>query len=345
MQPETSASDQNTGLCYAVTDDGLRLPVIDVSHPAFAIQLSEAEVDALLQEHLKTLRKQGRFSVFLQQRVFMPLVKNQSILMRGLMDASGTFLSGVNTYILKLGADNLDSSYASQIDRQIAASLPTLSVRLRLQDLVHMLADGLTPALEHKPGRPLHLLNIGGGPAIDSLDALILVRKRRPALIAGRQIFVHCLDMDEAGPHFGARALTALQAEGAPLHDLDVDFEPVKYDWSHPDDIRALAATFGEGPSVMGASSEGALFEYGSDEEVSGNLKALHEVMPDDAVVTGSVTRADEVGRLLNSTSNAALRLRGMQAFTRLANQAGWDVATIIDRPMNHDVCLKKISR
>ena len=153
---------------------------------------------------------------------------------------------------------------------------------------------------------------------------------------------MHCLDMDEAGPHFGARALTALQAESAPLHGLDVSFDAVKYDWSHPDGIRELSATFAEGPFVMAASSEGALFEYGLDDQISGNLQALHDVMPDEAVVVGSVTRADEVGRLLNSTSNAALQMRGLQAFTRLANRAGWDVATVIDRPMNHDVCLKK---
>ncbi len=35
------------GVSYAVTDDGLELPVIDVTHPAFAIAPTDAELAAL----------------------------------------------------------------------------------------------------------------------------------------------------------------------------------------------------------------------------------------------------------------------------------------------------------
>jgi hypothetical protein len=49
--------------------------------------------------------------------------------MRGIAASEGGFLSGMNTYIMKVGPDNLNDGYASKIDRMIAAFMPTLSMR------------------------------------------------------------------------------------------------------------------------------------------------------------------------------------------------------------------------
>ncbi|HLO17216.1 MAG TPA: hypothetical protein VK206_20450, partial [Anaerolineales bacterium] len=64
---------------------------------------------------------------------------------------------------------------------------------------------------------------------------------------------------------------------------------------------------------------------------------------PAEAVIAGTVTRADEIGRLLNGASRAAIKLRGLEAFTALALSAGWKIAKSIDRPMSHDVLMKKV--
>ncbi len=96
----------------------------------------------------------------------------------------------------------------------------------------------------------------------------------------------------------------------------------------------------------MAASSEGALFEYGSDEDVTGNLQVLSELAPPDTVVVGSVTRADDLGVKLNGAglgSRAALQFRGLEAFTALALRSGWKLTRAIDRPLSHDVLLEKI--
>ena len=101
-----------------------------------------------------------------------------------------------------------------------------------------------------------------------------------------------------------------------------------------------------DGENIFAASSEGALFEYGSDDNISGNLQALFDVTPADTVVAGSVTRADELGLSLNGRglgSRAALQFRGLEAFTALALRAGWKVAKSIDRPLSHNVLLKKV--
>ncbi len=341
MQSRVPAANKKVGVCYAVTDDGLELPVIDVTHPAFALSIGEPEVARLLQEHAREVESRAKVPACLQ-RLMLGIMQKQSRLMRGINAAAGGYMSGMNTYIMKLGPDNLDRSFASGIDRQIAVSFPALTIRLRLQDVAHLLADGLIPALENDARGTLHLLNIGGGPSIDSLNALILIQKEHPKLLTGRQIFVHSLDPDTAGPSFGRRALAALQAEGAPLHGLEVWFDHVDYDWSIPSTLQKLVGTFDVGRALVVASSEGALFEYGSDSEITHNLQMLHSITPAATIVAGSVTRADEMGVLLNAGSAAALQLRGLEAFTSLARSAGWTIDAVIDRPISHNIRLKK---
>jgi len=341
MELKIAEKNKKAGVCYAVTDDGIELPVIDVTHPAFAIELTDSELDLLLQKHLQEIKNQERVPAFVRGWM-LRFLQRHSILMHGIDASAGTFLTGMHTYMLKLGADNLNTAYASSIDRSIAGSLPTLSIRLRLQDIAQLLAEDVAPVLNTDAKATLHLLNIGGGPAIDSLNVLIILEKGRPDLLAGRRIFVHSLDLDSAGPNFGSRALTALQAAGGPLHGLDVSFDYIKYDWSDPGLLSILLNSFENDNVAVAASSEGALFEYGSDDEITTNLQALHKGAPANSIIAGTVTRADDYGRLLNSASQAALNLRGLDAFTALALRAGWKVVKVIDRPMSHDVLLEK---
>ncbi len=343
MQPRVPEKSKKADICYAVTDDGIELPVIDVTHPAFAVQPSESELDQLLQKQLQDAQGLQKLPAFLQ-RLFLGWMQRRSVLMQGIAASAGTFLSGLNTYLLKLGPDNLSDSYASDIDRQIAASLPVLSARLRLQDVVRLLVEGLTPALEANVNAALHLLNIGGGPAIDSLNVLILLQKERPELLSGRHIFIYSLDLDDAGPRFGARALDALLKEGCPLHGLDIDLRHIQYDWSDTSALRTLTNSFDHGNDlIVSASSEGALFEYGSDEQIESNLQILRETTPAGSVVVGTVTRADEIGRLLNGASRAAINMRGLKAFMALSLRAGWKITKVIDRPLSHDVLMQKV--
>jgi hypothetical protein len=338
--------NKTPGLYYALTNDGVQLPVIDVTHPTFAIRLTEPELDDHLQQFIREVRGQEKTPAFLRQ-ILYSLMRRRSVLARGLMGASGTFMSGMNTYLMKLGPDHLDPPYFSDIDRRIAASPAALFMRLRLQDMAELLAAALLPPLAARPGAALHLLNIGGGADADSLNALILIRNAHPGgLLVGRKITIHCLDLDTAGPAFGARALAALRVEGAPLSGLDIDFHLTAFNWSNPADLRRVAGSLDDGSCVMAVSSEGALFEYGSDADVAGNLRALHAVTPEDTPVVGSVTRADNLGRRLNGTrmgSRAALYLRGLDAFRSLALDAGWRIAECIDRPLSHAVRLVKL--
>jgi hypothetical protein len=330
MQPGIPEKKKKAGVCYAVTDDGLELPVIDVTNPAFFIEVSDPELDELLQNRLKDMKSQERMPAFLF-RLILGLMQRRSFLMRGIAASAGTYLSGMNTYILKLGADNLGDGYATNIDRRVADSLPVLSARLRLQDIAHLLAEGLTPALSANPIAVLHLINIGGGTAIDSLNVLIVLQKEHSGLLNGRRTSIHILDPDDAGPDFGARALTSLLSENGPLHGLDIAFDHIKYDWSDPALLHELVGSFVGQDVVLAASSEGALFEYGSDDEIVANLRTLLGVPSIEVLMAGTVTRADDTGRLANSGSLAALNLRGLEAFRTLALGAGWKITKGID--------------
>ncbi len=146
MQIVTPEKNKKPGVHYAVSDEGIELPVVDVTQPAFAIDMSQAELDKMLEEHVRRVKAQGKLSAFIQP-LALRLMSRRSIIMRGIMAAAGGYMSGLDTYLLKLGPENLGEGYATDIDRQIASSISGLSVRLRLQDISHLLADGLRPAL------------------------------------------------------------------------------------------------------------------------------------------------------------------------------------------------------
>src|SRR6476660_3607570 len=172
MDPIVPEAQKRFGVSYAVTDTGLELPVIDVTHPAFAIAPTDAELEALAAAFQEMMARQRDATE--EQLAALRSMLEGSILGRGMLAGSGTFLTGLDTYLMKLGPDNL-GAYAAELDRQIARALGP--VRMRLQNVTAFMAEALGPALDSAPGAPLHLVNIAGGPAIDSLNALILVRQ------------------------------------------------------------------------------------------------------------------------------------------------------------------------
>jgi len=324
-----------TDVLYALTDDGVSLPVVDVTNPAFAITATEAELAAMKEQFLReaNLRRE------IPEAVRMAL--QESLLGRGLMAAAGTFLTGMSTYLLKLGPANLGPT-AGPIDRGIAASLPAFAGRLRLQDMARLLADALSRTLAAQPGQPVCLINIAGGPAADSWNALIHLHVEHADLLAGRDILVAVLDPDEHGPAFGERALDVLRGDRAPLSGLDVEFRHIPYDWSQADRLREILEEVRAAGSVCAMSSEGGLFEYGSDQEIVSNLEKLHGGTSPDTIVTGSVTKDGELVRATQGANRASTVPRTFEAFASLTGQAGWVVQHTIDRPFSYNLSLVK---
>jgi len=88
-----------------------------------------------------------------------------------------------------------------------------------------------------------------------------------------------------------------------------------------------------------------ALFEYGSDTEIAANLETLHEGTAPDAILVGSVTRDGEAMRALQNADRVATRPRTLEAFRSLAEQAGWSVQHVIERPFSYNLRLVKHRR
>jgi hypothetical protein len=262
-----------------------------------------------------------------------------SILAGGLRKAQGGFMTGIDTYLLKLGPEMFGNAYANPVDRKIAASLPALGVRLRLQDMALLMADALLSQLEADPRRPVVFLNIAGGPAVDSLNALIVLNKRHPGVMAGREISITVLDTDDQGPSFGEAALAALSEADGPMHGIRVNFQHSQYDWANANDLEMPLRKAQAAGAIVVCSSEGGLFEYGSDEEIVANLKILR-AYPSVVAVVGSVTRADELTQRLRQTGGAATRPRGLSVFRELATKANWNTSRAVERPFSDQVVL-----
>ena len=328
------------GVAYALTDDGLELPVVDVTHPAFDCALSDEALSATIDASMRSAQL---------ARVAPPgqldALAQQSLLFRLTREAAGTFLTGMGTYLNRLRPEVL-GAWASDLDRRAAAGILPVSFRYRLRDTARLLADALATGLAARPAGAVHLLNIGGGPASDSLNALILVRKERPALLEGREVGIHVLDLDDAGPRFGARALAALREAGAPLDGVGARVHHWRYDWTDAARLRRYLTRLGE-EGIVAGSTEGALFDYASDGDIAANLTALRDRTPAEFVMVGSVPQGERtldprIAAMQDLPGHPNNRFLGLDVFLPLARNAGWKAARILDSVAHHVVALVK---
>lgn len=304
-------------MLFAETPDGTRLPIIDLSLPEFAVPSSAAEIEAMRAAALAQERRRGPM-----QRLFLGIVMRalarRSRLVAALQAANAGYLSGIPTYVLKLGAANLVSPYDSDIDRRVAETPIVNSLRLRLAQVAGLLAAGLVPLLQ-QDRRTLTILEIAGGPSADALNALLHLA--RDGLLAGRRTSIVVYDLDSEGPGFAASMLAALRH--GPLAGLDICLTHVPGNWSDSGALHALLETL-DPTSILAATSEGGLFEYGTDADIAGVFETL---APRAHLVTGSVTRNDEINMLMRRHSSANTKPRGLAAFSELIAPSGYRIA------------------
>lgn len=323
-------------VAYAMTRQGYKLPVIDVSHPSFAVPDDPESVETLRDTFARAERQRKRIPGLIM-RWMLRRMAHHSLLARELFVGQGEVLPGLSTYVMKLGAANLVAPYNTPLDKRLAATPGALSIRMRLQQLACLLAEGLRPELLARPQAPLHLIDIGGGTAIDSLNTLILLRKSGRETLQ-RPVAIHILDPDTEGPEFGRRALAALTRDG-PLAGLDVGFTRVPYNWN---DASVLADLVHElsACAIVAASSEGALFEYADDLTILANLSALR-TGSGVILVGGTVTRADDLTQDLLKASRFRLIPRGAQGLEPLARQAGFTLSQTRSALLSDQVLLR----
>ena len=107
------------------------------------------------------------------------------------------------------------------------------------------------------------------------------------------------------------------------------------YDWNDTAALESLIAQ--QSGAIIAASSEGALFEYGSDAAIVANLKALRAGA---RRVAGSVTGADEARRRTIAQTRFKLIPRGIEGFAPLAQAAGFRIAGVETAHISDQVLL-----
>ena len=333
MNSRFPEKNKKPGVYYAFTDDGVELPVIDITSPMFAENASQKELAALSEGFLR-LQKMPLF--------IRHFLMRHSVLGRGMKSDSDGFLKGMTTYVVKLRPEVLGKGYAGLIDRKVAGAIGSVSFRRRLQGMARLIADRLVSALRERKRTCVHLLSIGGGPTMDILNSLILIQKENPGLLTGRHILIRVFDLDEIGPHFGANALTSLSVESGPLHGIDITLDHISYDWAH---VSMLRETIGriDAYDVAICSSEGALFEYGSNEVIAENLKVLRETTPAFLEVIGSIVCDNNISQAIGGMSTVSFRTFELDDFHNLALSVGWTVGRVLEvNPLYWIVMLKK---
>src|SRR5271165_1540829 len=88
-----------TGISYAETEMGVKTAVIDVTSPAFAVNATDAELETMAEQYIREAAQQREVPEALREAL------RNSMLGKGLMAATGTFLDGMSTYLLKLGPE------------------------------------------------------------------------------------------------------------------------------------------------------------------------------------------------------------------------------------------------
>jgi len=336
MQSHLPSGDSRA-VVFATTADGLRLPVIDITHPAFAVPDDPTSLATRRDAFLAWDRRNRRMPKIVM-RLLMRLAARRSPLLRKMLALDKGYLDSISTYMLKLGVDHLPSGFDGPVDRQVAAAPHVALIRLRMQQIAQLLAEALLAPLADEPDKPLHLVNIAGGPALDSINTLIMLAREYATLIH-RPIAIHVFDAQQEGPTFGARALLALAAPGEPLHGLEVQFQHHAYDWNDTAPLAHLLAGIAAGGAIIAASSEGGLFEYGTDDAIVANLTALARAgVP---IVTGSVTSSSEERKQMIAQTRLRLFARGLEGFAPLAERSGYAIAESRTAVVSEQVLLR----
>jgi hypothetical protein len=336
MQSHLPAGDSRA-VVFATTADGLRLPVIDVTHPAFAVPDEPASLAARRDAFLAWDRRNRRVPTIVT-RLLMRMAARRSPLLRKMVASDDEYLDSISTYLLKLGADRLPPGLDGPVDRKVAAAPHVTLVRLRMQQIARLLAEALLATLGEAPDAPLHLVNIAGGPALDSINALIMLALAHAPLVR-RPIAIHVFDARQDGPTFGGRALLALTAPGGPLHGHEVQFQHHAYDWNDTAPLARLLAGLAARGTIVAASSEGGLFEYGTDDAVVANLTALARAgVP---IVAGSVTSSSDTRKRMMAQTRFRFFARGLEGFAPLAERSGYSIAASRTAVVSEQVLLR----
>lgn len=274
------------GLSYAFTMNGVELPVLDITHQDFISSIDENKLKKMLpyveKNAEKNANKFNRIPTFIKS-----FFAKHSFAMAELLQNESSFASGISTLMMKLGPNLIGKGKKRFWDRQVTKGFGSLVIRMRMRDMSKCQAEALIPLLNKSPEKNLCFINIAGGSASDSINALFLIQKKYPELLKNRKIEINVLDIDTYGPAFAERCIAALKLPGNKFNELNISFRHIHYDWNNTLKLMELLSERNQWLQIC--SSEGGLFEYCSDDVIIQNLNTLYDNSPEDIIIAGTL--------------------------------------------------------
>jgi hypothetical protein len=328
-------------LSYASTDDGIKLPVLDITHPLFITSIDEKRLADLQKESAQGVKNLREMPDSLKKHL-----GENSLIYRGffLKNPNDTSLSGMSTLMSKLGPHLIGGGKERDIDRKASQGIGPVAARMRLRDLCMMQAHTLIPQLTESE-KDLCFINIAGGTATDSINTLILILKENKSLLKARKIEISIFDIDTWGPHYAGRCIEALKAPDCYFHGLNISFNHIFYNWA---DTRELVKFLSKRKEcIMMCASEGGLFEYASNEEIYNNVNSLYDYSPGDMQIVGDtfhdLDTVDPTIPVAGEVCGMSFRFLGTEGLNRILEETNWKLEFIQDKnPIYVVFALKK---
>ncbi|MGE7859780.1 hypothetical protein ACQKOA_01795 [Bacillus mobilis] len=307
-------ANRNERILYAVFENETELPILDITHPLFNASIDEQAYHLNCLKSARSIESLKKMPSFIQN-IFVKM-----------SNVDDSYLSGMRTLLYKLGPGLSRGIKLSFRDKWAVKQTSFMGLRIRLRDLCRQQSKLLLPQLKAFPERGLCFFNIAGGSAADSINTLILIQESDPELLKGRKIEINILDIDTYGPNFAKRCIDVLKQPGERFYNLDITLHTIHYDWSQSESLLKMSLEYSGW--IQLCSSEGGLFEYGSDSHIIENLNHFFENSPADARVTGSLIfdRAHVNQGYLGFTEFIGVQIRylGLEGLKRILDQTSW---------------------
>jgi hypothetical protein len=322
------------GLTYALTENGIELPVLDITHPLFLKSINEKKLGKMLKE----IEQKGeeRAESFTKIPAFIKdYMAKRSYIMAGFMlkDTDDTFMSGMSTLMMKFGPELIGKGRKKFFDRLGSKAFGAILLRMRVRDICKLHTDILNTQLTNDREKNLCFINIAGGATCDSINALIKIYKNDPSLLKNREIEINVFDIDRFGPSFAKNCIESLKSTGNYFSGLNVSLNHIYYNWNDTAILNEFLQKRTEWLKI--SSSEGGLFEYASDEDIIKNLDVLYNNSLDNMKIVGSLIRdvntVDPGVRASMKLTNIKARLLGLEGLKKILEKTVWIIENVME--------------
>jgi len=304
------------GILYARTPHGEEIPILDITHEAFTNYCNEAVLEK------KSAAAASKIGMISHMPGFLKTMIRKS------SNTQNSYLSGMRTLALKLGPRLMKGMKVGFTERRLVHEFSSVALRIRVRNISILQAEALRPELERHPNKQLVMVNIAGGAAGDSINSLRLLAAANKELLSKRRIEIIVLDTDTFGPEFASSSIEVLKINDPLFFGLNLSVRHIRYDWNSTQALSELLESTKD--AIHGFSSEGGLFEYGTDQAIQANLEAIARTSNSDARIVGSIMLdPDHINPMMvemQKVTGTSTRFLGMDGLRSIVSKSGWEI-------------------